>query len=167
MHDGVTLGEPEQWANYQQAVVDIQLADRTLRVTPDPQGTTTGSFPEPSGRTIHVVTGFNPGGRTVLTEDNDRAQAVLLDEIGSRALAWWLAAGGDTHGVHIEKSVAVVGLSDAAASELGRRFGQDAVFAWTPDSWRLLSCTGDDSVVSGWRTATWRPQEQRSTLYSL
>ncbi|MET8248144.1 hypothetical protein ABZV31_29310 [Streptomyces sp. NPDC005202] len=29
-------------------------------------------------------------------------------------------------------------------------FHQDAVFAWTRDAWRLLSCAGDETVVSGW-----------------
>ncbi|MEU9480173.1 DUF3293 domain-containing protein [Streptomyces sp. NPDC048191] len=41
------------------------------------------------------------------------------------------AAGGDACGTHREESVAVIGLSDAAARELGRLFGQDAIFAWT------------------------------------
>ncbi|SNT57558.1 Protein of unknown function [Streptosporangium subroseum] len=144
----------DQWTLYRQAVVDVQLADRTLRVTPSPWDMTTGFFPESSGRTIHVITAFNPGGRTVPAEDNYRAQGVLLDEIDRRGVAWWPAAGGDAHGVHVEKSAAVVGLSEAAACELGRRFGQDAIFAWTPGSWRLLSCSSDDSAVYGWRTTT-------------
>ncbi|MCW2870168.1 DUF3293 domain-containing protein [Actinacidiphila oryziradicis] len=154
MHAAVAPTAPEQWTLYQQAVVDIQLADHALRVTPGPRGTAKGLFPESSGRTIHVITAFNPRGRTAPAEDNDRAQRLLLDEIDRRTLTWWPAAGGDAHGVHVERSAAVVGLSDAAARELGRCFGQDAIFAWTPDSWRLLSCAGDDVAVYGWRTTT-------------
>jgi hypothetical protein len=74
----------------------------------------------------------------------------LVNEIRSRALTWWCAEGGDACGTHREESVAVVGLSDAAARELGRRFGQDAIFAWTPDAWRVLACDSEASAVSGW-----------------
>ncbi|MET7539616.1 DUF3293 domain-containing protein [Streptomyces sp. NPDC005507] len=59
-------------------------------------------------------------------EDNACAQALLHDELDRRSLAWWPAAGGDAHGTHIEQSVAIAGLSDSAARELGRCFGQEA-----------------------------------------
>ncbi|TWV56868.1 hypothetical protein FRZ03_03245 [Streptomyces misionensis] len=58
--------------------------------------------------------------------------------------------GGDLGGTHREESVAVTGLDDAAAREPGRRFGQDAVFAWTPGAWRVLACDTDAMSVSGW-----------------
>jgi hypothetical protein len=144
----------EQWTLYQRALVDIDFGSRTLRVSPGPPEQTAGFFPSRSGRTVHVVTAFNPGGRTATTADNDRAHHVLLGEIEERGTTWWPATGGDAGGVHTETSVAVIGLSDGAACELGRRFGQDAVFAWTPGCRRLLSCFDDSSAESGWRAAT-------------
>ena len=153
MNNTVTPTAPRQWPFYQQAVVDIRLGNnRTLRVSPAPRGTTTGSFPEPSGRTIHVITAFNPGGRTAPAEENDRAQSMLTDELVRRHVTWWRATGGDAAGVHVEQSAAVVGMSDTEAREVGRRLGQDAVFAWTPNSWRLLSCSSEATSVQGWRT---------------
>ncbi|MFC1228079.1 DUF3293 domain-containing protein [Streptomyces sp. Sce081] len=74
----------------------------------------------------------------------------MLDEVRLRGLTWWPAKGGDACGTHREESVAVVGLSDTAARDLGRRFGQDAVFAWTPDAWRVLACDTGAVAVSGW-----------------
>ncbi|MEU2490022.1 DUF3293 domain-containing protein [Streptomyces sp. NPDC007883] len=107
--------------------------------------------PESAGNgTVHVITAWNPRGRTASAHDNARAQGLLLDEIRSRALTWWSAEGGDACGTHREESVAVVGLSDAAARELGRHFGQDAIFAWTLDAWRVLSCDSKVVAVSGW-----------------
>ncbi|OSP23771.1 DUF3293 domain-containing protein [Streptomyces sp. PU_AKi4] len=142
--DAVTT--PPNWELYRRTVVDIRFPDRTVRIKPRPRGTAEGPFPElpgPAGTVaLHVVTAYDPHGRPALTEDNARAQARLLDELGRRGLAWWPATGSDVHGTHIEQSVAVAGLSDSAARELGRRFGQDAVFAWTPGTWRLLSCDG-------------------------
>lgn len=146
-----------QWALYLQAIADIEFGkDRVVRVATDSAGSAEGCFPEPSGHTIHVITAHNPGGRTVLPQDNDRAHGALIKEIRRRSLAWWPATGGAAHGGHIEASAAVAGLSDAEARELGRRFGQDAVFAWDPASWRLLSCIGDQTAARGWRATEGR-----------
>ncbi|MGW7254011.1 DUF3293 domain-containing protein [Streptomyces sp. NPDC054834] len=142
---------PRNWDLYRAAVVDIRFQDRTVRVEPRPSGTAEGFFPEPAGSAgVHVITAMNPLGRTASADANARAQRLLLDEIRRRGLRWWSAEGGDALGTHREESVAVVGLSDTAARGLGRRFGQDAIFAWTPDAWRVLACGTDAAAVSGW-----------------
>ncbi|MFH9983923.1 DUF3293 domain-containing protein [Streptomyces sp. NPDC017179] len=109
-----------------------------------------------------MITAWNPRGRTASAEDNARAQDVLLDEIRRRGLTWWPAEGGDACGTHREESVAVVGLSDTTARELGRRFGQDAIFAWTPGAWRVLACDSETAAVSGWAASeSCRPSSLR------
>nr|WTB35273.1 DUF3293 domain-containing protein [Streptomyces sp. NBC_00830] len=140
-----------QWAQYQQAVVDIEFGRRTLQVTPDAPGLTAGAYPGPPGSTIHVVTAFNPTGHLVPDQDNDRAQLRLVAELERRGLTWWPAIGGDSRGIHTERSAAVLGLDDQSARELGRRYGQDAVFAWDAYSWRLLACNTGTVTVAGWR----------------
>ncbi|MGV9567098.1 DUF3293 domain-containing protein [Streptomyces sp. NPDC003480] len=149
---------PPNWDLYRRTVVDIRFPDRTVRVAPRPRGTAEGPFPDlpgPSGTAaLHVVTACDPRGRPALAADNARAQALLLDELDRRGLAWWPAAGGDAHGTHIEQSVAIAGLSDSAARELGRCLRQDAVFAWTPGAWHLLSCDGGVTDVQGWTAFT-------------
>ncbi|MEW2134547.1 DUF3293 domain-containing protein [Streptomyces sp. NPDC005435] len=142
-----------RWADYRQAVVDIRVGERnTVRVTPCAAGVTEGAFPEPSGRTVHIITAANPRGRVVAPEDNTWAHALLLDELACGGHTWWPATGGSPCGTHTEESVAVTGLTDAEARALGRRFGQDAVFAWSREAWRLLACFGERSAVAGWRT---------------
>ncbi|MER6432620.1 DUF3293 domain-containing protein [Streptomyces sp900105245] len=151
MHATDATGTPRNWDLYRTAVAHIQFQDRTVRVEPRPRGSAEGSFPESAGSgTVHVITAWNPRGRTASADDNARAQGLLVNEVRSRNLMWWSAEGGDACGTHREESVAVAGLTDAAARELGRRFGQDAVFAWTPDAWRVLACDSETVAVSGW-----------------
>ncbi|MFD5520402.1 DUF3293 domain-containing protein [Streptomyces sp. NPDC127066] len=142
---------PLNWEHYRHAVVDIHFSGRTVRVEPRSPGTAEGSLPEPAGdAALHVVTAWNPRGRTCSAEYNARAHGLLLDELDRRRLTWWPAVGGDASGTHIEESVAVVGMSDEAARELGLRFGQDAIFTWTPDAWRVSACDSETAAESGW-----------------
>ncbi|MFF9125966.1 DUF3293 domain-containing protein [Streptomyces sp. NPDC014889] len=151
MHTTDATGTPGNWDLYRTAVADIAFQDRTVRVEPRPSGTTEGRFPTLAGRAaVHVITAWNPRGRTASAEDNARAQRLLLVEVHRRGLAWWPAEGGDAAGTHREESVAVAGLSDTAARALGHRFGQDAVFAWTPGAWRVLACGSEATAVGGW-----------------
>ncbi|MGW4021643.1 DUF3293 domain-containing protein [Streptomyces sp. NPDC005009] len=152
MHAIGAPGTPRNWDLYRTAVVDIRFGERAVRVAPRPRGTAEGFFPVPdgSGATVHVITAWNPCGRTASDDANARDQRLLLDEVRRRGLTSWPAVGGDVSGTHREESVAVVGLDDAAARALGRRFRQDAVFAWSPDAWRVLACGSGAVAVSGW-----------------
>lgn len=151
MHDIDPAVTTRNWEFYRTAVVDIRFQDRIVRVEPHSPGTAEGSFPEPAdGGTVHVITPWNPRGRTASPDANARAHRLLLAEIRRRGLTWWSAEGGDARGAHCEESVAVVGLSDTAARDLGRRFGQDAIFAWTPGAWRVLACETSAAAVLGW-----------------
>ncbi|MGW2821668.1 DUF3293 domain-containing protein [Streptomyces sp. NPDC001443] len=151
MHAIDASATPSNWDLYRTAVVDIRFQDRIVRVEPRPPGTAEGSFPGPAeGATVHVITAWNPYGRTAPSDANTRAHCLLLAEIRRRGLTWWPAEGGDVRGTHREESVGVVGLSDTAARALGRRFGQDAIFAWTPGAWRVLACDSDAASVISW-----------------
>ncbi|MGW7258705.1 DUF3293 domain-containing protein [Streptomyces sp. NPDC054834] len=155
----MSMAETPQWAHYQQAVVDVELPEGTVRVAPAPRAVTVGSFPAPHGESIHVVTAHNPGGRRASRLENDRAHLELLGQLRRRGLRWWPAVGGDVEGRHAEESAAIVGLSDQEACALGRQFGQDAVFAWSETTWRLLSCfEAEEAPTRGWQ-ATRRSQQ--------
>ncbi|MFJ6539560.1 DUF3293 domain-containing protein [Streptomyces sp. NPDC091385] len=157
----------DRWAAYRQAVVDIRFAERgVVRMVPCSVGVTEGAFPEPSGRTLHVVTAFNPRGRVVAAEDNARAHALLLAWLGRGGHTWWPATGSSPCGTHAEESVAVTGLSDAEARALGRRFGQDAVFAWSRAERRLLACFEEWSEAAGWRATSAPELRPTSTTVS-
>lgn len=151
------------WSHYLCAVVDIAFPARSVRVTRSPRGVSDLPYPLRSAETIHIITAFNPGGRNATAQANLRAQHELLHHISVRGLQWWPAVGGALDDSHAEISAAVVGMDDAQAQALGRRLGQDAVFAWSPSSWRLLACadTARDSVSAGWHAAILEPPSRR------
>ncbi|MEU9240340.1 DUF3293 domain-containing protein [Streptomyces sp. NPDC048385] len=145
-----------EWPHYLRAVVDIAFPAHSVRVTPGAGDGVAGlPYPLDGAHAIHIVTAFNPRGRHATARANLRAQHELLHSIGLLGLPWWPAVGGDPAGTHAEISAAVVGMNDAQARALGRRFGQDAVFAWSPASWRLLACAeaAHDTVIAGWHAA--------------
>lgn len=144
--------EPEQWAAYLRAGIRIDLGSRVVRVKPDDSGRTHGDFPKVLGRTIHIITAANPFGRVHADEDNARYHRELEQELQRYSLdARWSATGGDLDGTHTERSIAVVGLTDVQAREIGQRFSQDAIFAWTPRWLTLMSCVSHEVSVRGWR----------------
>lgn len=154
-----------QWPHYLGAVVDIAFPTHGIRVAPVLRGGMRGlPYPLTRADTIHIVTAFNPGGRNAPARVNLRAQHELVRSLGQRGLAWWPAVGGDWAGTHAEISAAVLGMDDAQARALGRRFGQDAVFAWSSTSWRLLGCadTAHDVAIAGWHAALQAPTSHRS-----
>ena len=121
-----------------------------LQVRPEAPGTVVGEFPDPTGRTIHVVTAHNPG-RELSDADNAERHARLSQWLQRRpGLTAWQAEGGDARRSHCEESFAVVGMTDVDASALGRSFDQEAVFAWRPTELVVLSCQGSGAVVLGW-----------------
>ncbi|MFE4630741.1 DUF3293 domain-containing protein [Streptomyces mirabilis] len=154
------FAKPAQWPHYLRAVVDIAFPAHSIRVTPGPlDGASSLPYPLESAHTIHIVTAFNPRGRHATTRANLRAQHELLHSMRLHGLKWWPAIGGDPVGTHAEISAAVVGMDDAQARALGRRLGQDAVFAWSPASWRLLACAdaAHDTIIAGWHAALLTP----------
>lgn len=160
MPDAPRPARPTQWPFYLRAVVDIAFPAHTLRVMPTAgrPGRPGPAYPFPGG-TIHIVTAFNPGGRDATAQANLRAHHALLHRIGVAGLPWRPAIGGDPSGAHAEPGAAVVGMDDAQARAMGRRFGQDAVFAWSPSSWRLLSCADpeQDMAAADWHAALLGP----------
>jgi Protein of unknown function (DUF3293) len=60
------------------------------------------------------------------------------------------SAGGDPLWTHVEASVALIGIPEAAAVALGAEFKQDAIFVFTPADRRIVSCTDDRVATTGW-----------------
>ena len=66
-------------------------------------------------------------------------------------LTWYPAEGGDLDAQHDpEPSIAVQGLTDRQARELGQQFGQVAVFAWSGRRWSVLACATPRRSDLGW-----------------
>ena len=135
------------WDGYRTAVLVIDTPTEALRVEPGPLGTTEGRFP--FNETIHIITAFNPGIQLSDSENalRHRELGSLLDERGAR---FFTARGADPEWSHVEASFAVLGLARTDAVALGRQFGQDAIFEWTPRAWAIVGCDEERVERSGW-----------------
>jgi len=140
------------WDAYTKAVIRLSMPDGDIEVAPAPLGRIVGTYPA-DDRRIHIVTAHNPGGKLASATANDKGHARLLARIRDAQLAHFPAAGGDQTWTHVEAGVAIVGLDDVQARELGREFGQDAIFEWSPTALAILSCTERRVHYTGW-TAT-------------
>lgn len=139
------------WDQYTKARVRVDAPGGTVWVDPAPLGDVHGLFPDPRGRSIHIITADNPGGVQAGEAENRAAHASLVANVRRQGLEYWPAVGGDPSWTHTEISLAVLGLDDALACQVGREFGQDAVFAWSPTSWVVVGCMGSLRVEQGWR----------------
>jgi hypothetical protein len=142
------------WDDYRAAVVEVETPTGVIVVGPRHiLGTRGAEFPALGVEKIHVITADNPNGEILSVDANIAGREALQAEVGRRGLTFWPARGGDIAWEHVEESFAVLGLSDEEALVLGRRFGQDAIFAWSSDRWLLASCDGQRVESTDWGSA--------------
>ena len=134
--------DPTQYAT---AFVDLALPDGMMRLAPANEP---GSG-FPFGGPVHIVSGANPG--HPLTPDENAARRVeLLAAIEQLRTPTIAAVGRDAVSDYFEDSIVLVGVSDEDALALGRRFGQDAIFRWSPGSFAIIDCTTGAVTDRGW-----------------
>jgi len=130
--------------------VRIEVPGGAVRVFAAPPFQASGSYPDPAGRPIAVITAHNPYGRVVSPEENEKAQADLEAGLTSQGREWWPAAGADPTWTHVEQSVAIPGMDEAEARELGARLHQEAIFIVTPASRKVIDCLSGHRSITGW-----------------
>jgi acetyl esterase/lipase len=80
------------------------------------------------GRAVHLITGWNPRGSERPAEENEAANEALAAELGRRAHKWLAATGRDEASTWVEPGFCVLDLDREEAAELGRAFGQLAIY---------------------------------------
>jgi hypothetical protein len=141
------------WENYMAAHVRVESPTGLIEVRPAPSGGVSEPFPDPTGRTIHIITAYNPNGRDRSHAVNVKAHGRLLATLREQGLEYWDASGGDASGTHVEQGVAIIGISEAEALALGRKFKQEAVYAWARQTWGVIGCDGNRRNTSGWTSS--------------
>jgi hypothetical protein len=154
----------EKWTAYRDAVIRLETPGGVVWVAPAPVTCTKGTYPDPEGRVICVITAHNPGGQTLSEEENAREQERLERELTRRGWTWRRAAGGDPPWEHVEASAAVVGVDESEVVKLGAEFGQDAVFVLTPASRRVVGCLSTCELSTGWSISAERPAKPTKTV---
>jgi len=141
------------WQAYRSAVVDLARPGMpALRIVPSTAGST-GAWPDGLGAPVSVVTAWNPDSVRLAADVNAARHRLLTRELATRGLTWWPATGRDPVAGHAEEGVAVLGLAEDDAVELGRRHGQAAVYLWNPDAWEVVACDRSRRETLGWRLA--------------
>jgi hypothetical protein len=139
------------WQYYLQTAVQFVTPDHRGTVSPVPEGK--GQVSPPLGA-LHVVTAVQPD--TEPDSPDNRARLALLDqELTAMRMRFLEVTGASLDGNHREDSRAVFGLDDARARELGKLYGQIAVFSWRGPRWSLLACVGSRTDHRGW---VWIPR---------
>ena len=141
------------WENYMAAHVRVESPTGLIEVRPAPSGGVSEPFPDPTGRTIHIITAYNPNGRDRSHAVNVKAHGRLLATLREQGLEHWDASGGDATWTHVEQGVAIIGISEAEALALGRKFDQEAVYAWAPQTWGVIGCDENRRYTSGWNSS--------------
>jgi Protein of unknown function (DUF3293) len=150
------LAPGDPWAAYARTVVEIERDGAPLVVRAAPHWEV-GAWPWPSSDPVYVLTAWDPGTARPGEAANRREQARLEEALRSIARATWPARGVDPVTKGRDEGVAVVGPSEQAVRGLGARFGQDAIFCWTPSAWAIVACAGPRRVVTGWALGPGRP----------
>lgn len=146
---GALLPAYDPWAGYARTVVEIAGPWGTLTVRGARAGEV-GVWPWGTPDALFLLTAWDPGDERPGLHENRRRQASLREDVRRLTDARWDAVGVDPETGRREEGVAVGRLSEVEAMALGARYGQDAVFRWTPDAWEIIACTGERRVLLGW-----------------
>lgn len=98
----------------------------------------------PVTEVLHVISGCNPGYRET-DEVNERRHMYMERRLRDAGVEPLPAVGTSPDGSWVEPSWAVTGLSRDVACDIGREFGQIAVFEIDGPSLEIIRCA--DSIV--------------------
>ncbi len=92
---------------------------------------------------IHVITAWNPGDERLSGKVNEFRSEQLREDISARGLEPLETLVSDPKSLNAEKGWAVVGMTDNTAIELGRKYGQVAIFFITRARQWVLGCMAE------------------------
>jgi hypothetical protein len=140
----------DPWSAYARLVVTIEPPDGeavVVRAAPPGQ---TGLWPWPTDAVVYVLTAWNPGPVRLDLAENRRRHGELESELAGLAGSQWPASGFDPVAGEHDDGIAVSGPEEEAVLAVADRYGQSAVFAWTPAAWTIVACAGLRRLSAGW-----------------
>jgi hypothetical protein len=144
------VSRDDPWFGYVITLVEIVRPDEgNVVVQAAPPGEV-GVWPWAAPSPVFVLTAWDPGDERFDLPANRARQAALNAELRRGARNTWVARGADPETGYRDEGVAVAGVDEREALELGTRYGQDAVFAWTPNEWAIVACDGTRRLSLGW-----------------
>jgi hypothetical protein len=132
--------EDALWDVYADAVIDCEIDGLRQPLRGPDARALPGAMP------IFVLTAYNPQGVERDRARNEDDEQRLEHDLASAGTVFWPATGSSRDGSWSEPGVAVVGLDRVAACELGRRYGQLAVYELTADDVQVVRCVDEEIV---------------------
>lgn len=140
---------PDPWPPYLETRLEIGPAGRATVAhfsTGVLEGALDGSW--------HVITACNPSGAEWTDAQNLVVHEKLRAELAALQITFQRSLGTTPDGRWPEDGFAIAGLERAQAVELGRRFGQHAIFEIDAEAGRLLDCeSGREVATVVWSSA--------------
>lgn len=147
----------DSWGSYRRTVVEIRRTRAGSLSVRSAAAADQANWPWPTGQPVHVLTAWDPGLERPGRALNRARQAALEADLRCLAVPLLPAVGVDPVTGRREEGVAVRGVPEFEVLALGARYGQDAIYAWTPAEWAIVACRGGRRLVSGWSLV--RPSE--------
>ena len=138
-----TSSEQARWKFYEDTVVTAELVPESWVDLSGPDAIDEWPFDD----VVHVISAANPFGRMLPDHLNASAHGRLAGRLSRDGLGHLRAVGRAASGNWAEDGLLVWGLEREDAREVGRMFGQEAIFEITPDERRIVSCFGDEEIA--------------------
>lgn len=140
----------ETFAQVAEAWLRVRLNCGWIEIRPDPTGRCDGPWLDCGDLTF--LTAWNPGGRPADPDDNNCAQASLLDELENAGLVASTGSliGADARWAH--PAVVAAELSRGDAMLWARRFDQPVFVTWAEDGLVTTAADGTRSELTGWKS---------------
>jgi hypothetical protein len=146
----VQLAARDPWVSYGRTVVEIRRSEVGSLTVRSAVSADAAIWPWPTGDPVHFLTAWDPGPERPGQVINRARQAALETDLRPLAEVLLDAVGVDPVTGRREEGAAVIGVAEPVVLALGARFGQDAVFAWTPAEWSIVGCRGGRRLTSAW-----------------
>lgn len=132
---GVSYADGESLHDaFRSTIVTIEVNGRRLVIDPEHP-----PYELPWTDTAYVITAWNPG-KPLPAEENRRRNVELRHELDERGYVVFDAVGRSRDSRWEEWGYAIVGVDRVEAVEIGRRYGQLAIFELTTTSLTVLDC---------------------------
>lgn len=112
---------------YTASIVEVDLPEQTYCRSPS-ESVSTEPYPQTLRPHCWVITAHNPGSVVLTKASNADRHSQLVCDVVQTALPYFTGRGRSPDSSWQEASLAVVGLSQAEAMRLGRKYEQNAVF---------------------------------------
>ena len=139
----------ELWRTWLEAHLWIERPDGLgwWHVSPRPDGLV-GDWP--LAAPVHLLTAYNPRGKDLPLEENERRLAQLAAYLQAELVATVPSLGASEDGTWSEPGFALLDVDEEQALAVARRFEQAAIYAWSAERLEVVGALHGGRASVGW-----------------